>query len=255
MKFKETFYNLKNKYLAAVVGLDIVFVMLFGFVFEFAKQNIAFELENIVKIIGAASVEIAPGVFEYSTLISSLKQLPGFTGSYHSIIWNLVVMIILIFVLWCTLESASWWFSYKLNHIKIEFAKFLKRFFFKSILYFVIVTLGLFVTIRVALGITLQGAVDAGLTVYTFFGGFVVILLILMFLTYGNMDKKLWKILKNWRLLLLTIGMFAALYLLDLGAKYIGGLNYYLMLVFGVVIIMPYLTYIRMFIINELKTK
>lgn len=247
-----SFRNLKNKFLSLPVGVDIVFVILFGFVFDFVKYNIAAELENIIKIMGSGSIEIAPGIFSYSTLIDALKELPGFTGSYNTIMLNLVVFVVLVFVLWICLQSVSWWSAYKLNNIKVRFNLFLKRFFFKTIPYFVIGLVGLFVIIRIALSITLKGGV--GEVAYNFFYAFVIVLGLLMFLSYAKIDDKLKNIIKSWRKI---AWMYAISIILVLAAHfllvYVGKLSYTAMLVVGAVVLMPLITYIRMFMVNVLK--
>ncbi|MEA3430231.1 MAG: hypothetical protein U9R08_03080 [Nanoarchaeota archaeon] len=251
--FKKTFQNMKDKFVLLPVATDIIFILLFGFVFEFIRNRVAVELQNIVKIIGSSSIEIAPGIFSYSTLIENLKQMPGFTGSFNAIIVNIILMFILMFILWVSLESVSWWTAYKLNKIKIKFNDFLKKFFLKSIIYFVIALVTMFAVMRVALGITLKGDIVAGEGIFILFWIILFAIFVFLFVSYSRIDKKF--NIKNWKVLILGVVGFLILIGLDKIAKLIAGWNYILMLIFGLVIILPYLTYFRMYLINHENKK
>jgi len=88
-----------NKYLFVPVIIDIVFLLLFGFVFDFIKYNILTELEIIIKIIGSSHIDLSQKIASYSSLMSSLKAMPGFIASYHAIIYNLIMLVVLVYIL------------------------------------------------------------------------------------------------------------------------------------------------------------
>lgn len=250
---KDTLKKILRKELIFIGAVDVIFILLFGFVFDFIKTNVAAELENIIKIIGSASVEISPGIFEYSTLMQSLKQLPGFTGSLNTIIWNFFLLIVLVFILWVCLQSVSWWFAYKFNDKKVKFNSFFVKFLLKTIPYFVVLLAGLFLAVRIGIGITLTGDTAGAESAFAVFWGFVFVLLLLMYVNYGNIDAKLKKSVKNWRVVIAAAVMLFLVYLLELLSEVIGSISVIVMFIFGFIIIIPYLTYIRTFMVDRLR--
>jgi len=244
--FIESFKLMKNKLIFAIIFSDVFFLLFFGFIFEFIKANVAFELEKIISIIGLNSITIAPGIFEYGTLMQSLKSLPGFSASYNIIFQNIVLLIVLMYILWVCIESVSYYFSLKVSGTSVYFNDYLKKFSIKSIPYFVFFLVFLLFTVRTAISITLKSSIEDANYIYTIFYVVTLILIILMSISYADLSLKFKDVLFKFKKMIkyyivLTIGFIAVHYILVV-SEYV---NYTFMVVIGFLVLMPYLAYMR----------
>lgn len=250
-ELKLTWKNFHNKMVAVPALLDILFIIAFGFFFNFTRDNIAVRLDAIMQMISDAQFNILAGQYNLSGLMATLRQLPGFTEHFNSIVLQISVFLAILYILWILMQGTSWFICYKLNKKNFTYNEFMKSFSLKTLVYYIIFVILTFFTVRIAISRTLLISPEAGESAYTVLYILLGILSIFLLLTYSNIFSRFKDLFNDIRKISLMYLIAAILYLAGhyiLGAIEI--LNYTAMVVAGIVFFMPLLVYIKMFMIN-----
>ena len=261
----QAFYHLKKlKSTITIVVLDLLFLLLYGFVkgapeisgfmgktYQYLKVFLNLISENAKNLTEDAARKIS--VFEL------IQQNDIIAQYFYLILLTLFLFAIATYILYSIIEGSAWWHSYKLINKEISYKRFIIQFTaitFPFYLGIILLALLSFIdTFRALTLERLQVAAPIGLRI-------VMLILGLIIIYFGSIAYSLigkesaWKTVKK----SIKIGfkkfhkyfpafllIFIVFFLLNFIALFLGNISLIVMLIVGIVLIFPSITWARIY--------
>ncbi|MCB9359529.1 hypothetical protein H6503_06375 [Candidatus Woesearchaeota archaeon] len=247
LAFKLTMKHKINLMNAAII--DTLFILIFGFI----SSAYLYKIQEYLDAIGAIAVS-AQGLGSDPTF-SQIFINPLTAGYMFFVILLALLLMLNIYFIFSFLVGASTYVAFNIGHISIdELTKFLKRFFIISIPWILILSLNELVSLyfffldtirpRFNLGNTYFGYFDIALLI--FIGYFMMISFLLerkdnLRRSFSTGLKKFKKLFPVYLLMVVLIFLLSHPFI----GEFIASLNYYLLLMYAVVIVVPCFTLAR----------
>jgi hypothetical protein len=256
-EFAESFRAIKKRPgLFALNSLaDFVFMLLFGMVYFFFVIGI---MDNINSLSGAVTKDMLQNVQPADNIFGMLSQVPSLSPQIGFIASMLIYFILALFFVWVVMQSISWWLSFRINKVKINFFRHFATFALHSAVWWALFVLIVYVFFRISFHNILYEVAGSPITIIT-----CVLLVLLSYFElasysvhgrFKEMMKKLFNAtIKKAHLMflayLIIIVLFAAAYFLSWG---IFNLNTVAGLVAGILLTTLAITFSRIYLIKTL---
>ena len=256
-EFVESFRTIKKRPgLFALNSLvDFVFMLLFGMVYFFFVIGI---MDKINSLSGAVTKDMLQNVQPAENVFGMLLQVPSLSPQIGFIISMLIYFVLALFFVWVVMQSISWWLSFRINKIKINFFRHLAVFALHSAVWWALFLLIVYTFFRISFHNILYSVSGSLITIIT-----CILLVLLAYFELASYSvhgrfreimKKLFNAtIKKAHLLLLAyliiLVLFAAVYLISWG---IFNLNTIAGLVAGIILTTLAITFSRIYLIKTL---
>jgi hypothetical protein len=249
---------IKNKvFLIYSVLADLLFLFLYGMLTSSFYQEILFNILRISEEAGRYSIIKGDSA---SNLISSLKNYPEINIYINKILFNIFVIIIIVYFLYSILQGFSWFVANKVVNKKADFLSYFKKFFLINLLWFLLYNIYNF--LNIILGFRQNYAQRYGLIVRDYSNIYLVVFLIvilyLAFISYSLISK--YKVIpalkktfiitfKKIRDILVSYFIiFVILFIVNFILKLSFNVNPTLMFILGVIIALPAIYWARVYL-------
>jgi len=237
--------------------IDIGFVFILLFVYQFFFEKIMDNFINLLMMTGRTFYGLAQESLESSILMQQMNS------SINNIVWWIIGLIISVYFIYSIFQSASWFFAGKTVDKKLIFWDYIKRFFAVNAVWHIILTVIMYFYVRSVI-LTNTFKISSGLDVIeTSSFIFIIILSYFSLISYAliaklsfreSMKKCFIEGFKRFFSLLPFFVVFALVFLfIDLILKLIFLINDTLMFIAGLIIILPTITYFRVVLISIIK--
>jgi len=202
-----------------------------------------------------------------SQLQSAITQQSDVLVSYHAVVYLLGLMLVSLFVAWLVLQGITWWVAVRINNSNINSSNispsnkvassnlrcFVKRFVLRTLLWF-----GVFICLLALLSLGLETSVSSGLpSVSSVYAFFLLLLFVLGFFSsysYACISQPLAKSLvfciRNFKYLFISYILALLLLFVTGGVAFnLASVNFYLPVVWAVLVFLPCLTFARVYLV------
>ena len=242
---------LKNK---KWVLLSSFMDLLFFFVYGFATAPIYRKLVEYINVIGSFAGEAIQTATRESRSMSTILMDPAISSYFYDMILLLIILWITVYFLYCLFQAFNWKIALQLTGKKIRYLDYLKKFAVMNILWFVLFIayylLGFAIDIRkTIISAVMQTSPSSMLNIILAF--FLIIIAYFAVISYVKISlKKAFFIGKSKIRQLLPSVLIIAIYILVLNIilALLTQLNVILAIVLGLILLIPAITFARIYI-------
>jgi hypothetical protein len=232
-----------------VISVEILFFILFGFVYSPLYTGMQNNLENL-----------GGEIIQNSENIDNIANQATNSVYFRNILILGVVLAIIVYILYCIFQGFLWRFSFNLTEKKKRFLPYIKRFFLVNILWYVLFIIYVLINFFFLYVDTVGRRLEPEGTF--FLGGLSNVMLIIIayfaFISYVKIEKLgVWKsIRESFRIGFKKAGWMTLCYMIigiafiivNYALYFLERLNFVVFLFMGIVLIMPLLLIARIFI-------
>ena len=238
-----------------LVLLDMIFFITTGFFIQTIYVRVLGKISYLTSIIEG----LPAGVINLtqSQLITKATAHFNFVQEYNKIYYLFLLLVFIIFFIYIIIQGLSWSLVTLLHRKKQNFLRYLYRFSFINSLWFLIILVIAYFLLR-KLAVQLSVGLSPLILILLFFLGFILLYFILISYplisqypvaitlrkTFGIGFRKFSKI----GLMYLVIGV--AIFIVDILLRLLAKINPILMFIFGLILVLPLFTWIRLLITN-----
>lgn len=252
-------------YLLLSVLFDFLFLVATGVVITLIQFTLFEHLEKIMEMTGEVTgglVNIYNQTAEVSAGMMSIPNNPDFQYHVNIIFKYLGIMVLATLIIWIIFQGLSWFIAYRMSHEKkdrIPFLVFWRDFAIKTIPFYVLTVLWIFLSVRVLLSIKMSmtpwlgedalNSIFIFLVLFTWYFGSVA---------YTIVSGKAWSEfkssfrfgLKKFPKIIQSFLLIAVLFLIIDQVLRIPGIaeDPFLKIIIGMIIFMPAIVYARVFL-------
>ncbi len=264
MKFKETYEAIKKKpfLLAIPAFFDLVAMLLFGYTL-IDIQNRALIVIVDLQALFEKTTDLTMQALNESNLIEMFSQQTDLVGLESALIKLLLILIVAFWLVWLLFQGGSWRWASLISGNKTKYFKFMSRFILVNLVW-----LSLLTVVNVFL---LNHQFSLQLEFHKTFLDFLTVIGVIlnlviayfMFISYGLISKyKLKNLFKNtfkigfekpFNVLLVYLVIVGGIGVIDLLLRLFGLISPTAAFIFGILILLPYLTIARVFLIKSIE--
>ena len=184
--FIETFILVKKRPLLflSTLGIDFLFIFSFFFISNFLFSLVENHLTQII-----------------SAIENDVMLLSEFSASFNQILYLTIIFLFIVFILFIIFQNLNWFISNKIVGNKIKFFDFAKKFSLISLLYFTLISIFIFISIRNSINSYFMNTVYIEKIV-------PLILLFIFMLLFVNLSNLKYNFIKNIKSTYLNLHLF-----------------------------------------------
>jgi len=260
---KQTFKQIKKKpqYFILPILVDLIAVLAFGWTLADVRIRILETISNFQGLVNQ-SVNMASQAFNESNIISMFGQQGDVIALQNALIKVVIFLFILLYFIWIISQGFSWKFTTKLAGKKIKHVHFFIRFTGVTLVWLLLLTI---------LTTWVMGSLFLSqITIHSMEHGIptiissilTIIILYFMFISYALVHKhKIGKTfrksflvgIKNFpKIGLMYVCIIAGFIGIDFLLKLVGKINPFVMFITGIFILLPYITWIKLYLILKI---
>ena len=138
-----SFFYKNKSFMLVPFFSDIVFFVVFAFVFTLFQLRIVEHMMNLNQIISESTMALESG--QTAEALNMIAEKGVFFQEYRAMLVLMVSVLLITFVLWCLFQGFSWNFTHRVMKKKEKFLKYLAKFsllsFFFALILFIIIEL------------------------------------------------------------------------------------------------------------------
>lgn len=243
--FFQSFKAIKNKklYILYPVLIDLLFILGYGFVVGFFITNIQEKAVDLIQT--GKSILYSGGLLK--GLLTNDQTL--------SIILNVIVLMVLMYIQYCIFQGITWRFAKKFVEKDVSFFSYLKKYFLVNIFWFLLFFLVQIADYARRLLVHLRGE-ELNVTAFYYFLLFVIMYFAFISYTLITKYKIIEAIKRSFNLGIKKIRIFLLMYLIifilfliiNLLLILASKINFTLMIILGILLAGPAYTWARVFV-------
>ncbi len=253
---KGMFLHPKLLFLAALC--DALFFFAYGFIRAPLYYKISEYIAIIGSIISESAASMARGTSQ--TVSSIIANDPAASSYFNSLLLVYAILGFSVYLIYTFFHSVSWKLSYDIRGNKIGMYKFMNEFASLTLFWFVLFTIYYFIDFFAELrqaalqsigaeSQNLLGGVMLFFLIAIFYFGLISYTLIGKGTTFGKAKQSLWVGIRKAHYIIPAYAVIAVVYfVLDYILGRIGAVNFYAMVVVGLLTIIPAMTWARVFL-------
>ncbi|MDD5086210.1 MAG: hypothetical protein PHV16_00490 [Candidatus Nanoarchaeia archaeon] len=257
--FSDAFILIKKNplYFFIPVLIDITFIFAFFFVYHFFLSKIMNNFFSLLMMTGNS----IQGIIEESP--ESVLLMHQMNSAITTIIWWVIGLIISAYFIYSIFQSASWFFAGKIVHKKLMFWHYIKKFFAVHIIWHIAFILISYFYVRSVLLTDIFKISSSLGYVRPISMFFIIILTYFSLISYALIAEKGFRKsikgcfvigFKRFFILICFFAVFAVIFLIiDILLRIIFLISDSAMLIIGIIIIFPIITYFRIVLISLIK--
>jgi len=258
--FFETFKKIKQKpfYLALPMFMDLLHLIVFSGVLGWAQLKAMEHIQGLQGLLESSSAIVGDALNE-TTMTLMLGHQNELMTLQSALIKLAYLLLLSACILWLLFQGQSWRFASNLTGKKIKYFKFFGRFTILSAVWLILASVVSVFLFKVLFSMQMEiHQVKYGIETLTSVV-FYALVAYFMFISYALVPKYTLKTIfqKTFKIgtkhflplitmfFMLTVGFF----IIDLILKAVGTVNITAMMIVGFILLLPYLTWIRLYIL------
>ena len=257
----QSFNDLKKnwKFIPVIIALDVVFLIVFGFVYSLYFDRILAYMTDIMSAMPAATAALQQVSAPTAQALSSVY---GINASLSAIYKLAILLAISTFVIWIVFQSVIWSFAHRIAESKTKFLEYLKGFSVVSVIWFAIFSVIMYFSISATLNNAFNKQIPAGQDSWVVYGTLIAVAVLGYFVIVSySLTGKIKEILKKTfvycltrpKVLLSYLILLVTLLVINLVLLGLWFASKTLSIAVGIVLVLLYLVFARVYMIETIK--